>query len=124
MRSTEKGEKVNEVVETLKKAKILMQKGWTTGSMARGPDGNSAWSTSDEACCWCALGSLRAVCKYSADPEDFDVDAYEAARTSIETVLTSRGELDDVTVFNDAQKSVEPVLELFDEAIALAEAGQ
>lgn len=97
------------MIEELKKARALLVKGWTKGSFAKNAQGEKCVPYSDKAVCWCAGGALKVVTDNWSDLWDV-----------VEAELKG-GYLPD---FNDAQETVEPVLALFDKAIAKLEAAQ
>lgn len=76
---------------------------WTKGVYARTADGRGSlgWLPESEVC-WCAIGALRAEC-----PGKWD-----------EATALLAEEVGNVHVFNDAQETVQPVLEAYDRVIA------
>lgn len=111
---------MSETAEILKKAKaLLVEKGWTKECYARGADGEYRLPTSPEATCFCVFGAVQAA--DGADEScDLSPEGWQARRVLTLAAVT-RGYLH-VPWFNDAQESVEPILALFDDAIAMAEA--
>jgi len=103
------------VLSNLKAAReLLAQPGkWTKHVYARDPSGNAVPPRRDNAVCFCALGALRKVTNAFAE------DIIRSEITALEGCLPGPFAID---VFNDAQASVEPVLAVFDEAIAKLEA--
>jgi hypothetical protein len=108
-----------EKIEILQKAKEILSKpgAWLKRTYARTETGISTWGHSPNAVCWCAIGAVQ---KATLSPEE--------TKNSIPDWTKVQGiwdELDrtigDVTVFNDAQETVEPVLEVFDKTIARLE---
>lgn len=154
-------------VEILKRAKDLLQQGWTKNAYARDDFGYSVSETSEDAVCWCANGALwRAVWDLNATSAEcqryarreldaltadgsivrFNDKQTEGATVECEGEGSDWGFSDDYATareavkaevpqtqnefsgglanFNDAQTTNEPVVALFDRAIAKLEAGQ
>lgn len=98
-------------LEILKAARaLLVDKGWTTGASARNALGEPVAPYADDAACFCASGAIIRVSS----------TFYDECRASGELNGFLRESL---MHFNDLQASVEPVLRLFDRAIAKLEAG-
>lgn len=94
-------------VEILKKARGLVEKGWTATVFARDADGLPIHETDRRAVCWCASGALHA----SGSPWGSD------ARTVFIRAIGT-GEIPD---WNDSPgRTQSEVLAAFDKAIALA----
>ena len=93
--------------EVLRNARALIEKpeNWTRYLYARDAKGNNAVPQSEEACAWCALGAITRV------------GGYEKAAPVLKRLVRDA----DVPHFNDTKSHAE-VLDLFDRAIAAAEA--
>lgn len=97
----------------LVRAKGFLQKGWCRNAQGRRADGCYVDPESDEAVSWCAYGALvRAGMKNDSLPKD--APALRHLMTAIRCEDVGPG------VWNNSQKSVEPILKKFDEAIAIA----
>lgn len=97
----------------LVRAKGFLQKGWCRNAQGRRADGRYVDPESSEAVSWCAYGALvRAGMKNGAYPKD---------AAALRHLMTAIG-YEDVGpgVWNNSQKSVEPILKKFDEAISIA----
>jgi hypothetical protein len=92
----------------LKKARKLIERGWTKDACARDKNGLPVAVDSKEACRWCMFGSLLAVARN-------DQGRMEAGAFLAEASNGSYIEL------NERAPNRRPVLAAFDRAIALAE---
>ena len=103
---------MKDVLTTLKEARILLStpKAWTINCLARNAREQAVSPEDETSVCWCAAGAL-----YKVNP-GLDGAALAAWNVLDRTAFEIHGL--SVATFNDAQKSVEPVLELFDRAIA------
>jgi hypothetical protein len=102
-------------LQILKEAReLLAQPGkWTRYWFARDALHAPVKSLSADACCFCALGAVTrfAGCDWS--------EQWREAAAALQGCLPDNTS---VAIFNDAQETVEPVLALFDRAIAKLEA--
>lgn len=106
-------------IDTLRKARGLLEKGWTKGAYARNAEGQKTAWLSPEATCWCARGALLAAAEVNGDFYSENWDNVNKITSIIEhRPCGGLGLLD----FNDAQDTVEPILAVFDEVIAELEA--
>lgn len=104
---------MNTEASVLRAAKKYLERGWVKGTFAVDADGLSTTISGEEACAWCASGAailaermLKAGGKVGC-----------AVGGILDRKAIARG-YGNIALFNDAQDSVEPVLALFDEAIA------
>ena len=100
-------------VEHLRKARKLIDAGWTRDSYARDDKGHTVDRFSDSATCFCALGALDRVVGDSGGIARLE-DAFE----TLSSVLPARCN-GSVVDFNDrVAKDKDEVLAAFDRAIA------
>lgn len=99
-----------ETVEILKAAREKLAKpgAWTKGCTGRNAEGEYVGARDDEACQWCAYGAVLAVMP-PGQPAGMVVNALNAVVPPDSEGFVS---------FNDEAETVEPVLALFDRAIA------
>jgi hypothetical protein len=102
-------ERERRTTRLLRRARALIERGWTRSACARDPNGKVVCPTDKSAICWCAQGALIA----EGVPESRGFWAHAA----VERFLTALGG-EGITVFNDRKGLVEPVLAAFDRAIA------
>jgi len=108
-----------EVVDVLKRARERLAKpgAWTKGEFARDAVGEGVTSCDPHAVCWCALGAVNVEAEGIALPKE-----REAAKDALAVAAgLAKGDTTGVVKMNDSQETVEPVLELFDKAIARLE---
>jgi len=91
------------LVDKLEAGRARVERGWCKSVDAKDESGASVPPESVFACSWCARGATF------LDPEVRRALDHQMPRT-----------YKNLTVFNDAQKSVVPILALFDRAIAWA----
>ena len=107
------------VAEVLTAARwILANVGWTKRAFARDKRGEALWARgnwNDLAVCFCARGAVYAT--------TFDSDSKTMAAVALDAAVTDGDCGNGVAGFNDRQRSVAPVLALFDRVIR-AEAGK
>lgn len=96
----------------LREARGVLERGWTQGSFARDANAYSVSSKNPDATCWCAAGAIQ---KVVGCPE-----AYFIWDAISDVLHDETGQT--ISEFNDSQKTVEPVLEVFDRFIAEWEA--
>jgi hypothetical protein len=97
----------DETTELLIRARGLIERGWCREEFARDAVGNFVDPTGPTAIAWCMNGALIAagvVLPLKKHP------AFRRLKSAIGTAP--------VSVFNDAQETVEPILAAFDRAIA------
>jgi hypothetical protein len=94
-----------EVIKALKKTRALIVKGWTRGWYARNARRQKVDARSKTAVCWCLRGAIERAAGQQA----------LAVERCLHGVLDEHGAL---AIFNDTQKTKEPVLALIDKAIA------
>jgi hypothetical protein len=101
------------VSKSLRKARALVEKGWTKGWFARNAKGRmvTAKPTGHAAVCFCAVGALIRVTGH----DEYTIDEQPEFKALSDAIGSSW--IDD---WNDDQESVEPVLEAFDRAILIA----
>lgn len=92
--------------EKLRKARALIEHGWTRGSLAKTEHGQQVDSLDPRARRFCAVGALDRV---------GGLDCYRHLASVLPPGVKK------VADFNDAQRSKKPVLGLYDRAIARAE---
>ena len=98
-------------------AQSRIRQGWTQNTSARDVDGNPCMSQSSKAVCWCTLGALSAA-KVRDLPEDVRTIVYR----SLEVAVKAFGGPSDTARWNDEpHRTKEDVIEVFDEAIRIAE---
>jgi hypothetical protein len=101
------------VADKLRKAKALIERGWTQGAFARRANGRVIGYESDDASCFCIAGALMRVTPLISD---FERLCHPLTRA------TGSPRLDH---WNDAPgRTQAEVLAAFDKAIELAEGGQ
>lgn len=98
-------------VEILKEARAKIAKGWTRGWFAADSHNRPCEPRNPDACRWCSMGAIYAC----ATQNESGIDAAMAIRASLPDGTYS------IAVWNDAQGSAFPVLELFDKTIARLE---
>jgi hypothetical protein len=98
----------DEVTALLIRARGYLERGWCRWAMAMGAYGYTTHPESDVAVAWCAYGALRAA---GLNDRGF-------AHHPVLVVLRAAIGGGDITLFNDSQETVEPVLAAFDRAIA------
>lgn len=111
------------IVDILRRARarLAVPGRWTRGAYGRTADGKSSLARFERCVCWCAMGAVRAEVYQDAtltNPTVMD----HAVLEPLTRTLIERGYLHGLSVFNDAQTSVGPVLALYDETIARLEA--
>jgi hypothetical protein len=104
------------IIDTLKRARELLTKGWTKRVSARDDNRTPVSCLSEQACSWCALGAVEKSAKSAALGECDHFEQFDETINALSTTLNGS-----VIAFNDAQDRVEPVLELFDKTIARLE---
>lgn len=121
-------------IEALLEVRQLLEKGWCKGAFARDLHGTPVPALSESACQWCLSGAVERACSrrtlsalpgvlnkglYPEYPELVDVPAVRRVFSALAGVLNkgSRYYHELPAPFNDAQDSVEPVLELVDKTI-------
>ena len=107
---------MNAVAQTLADAKDAVRKGWTKGTNARNALGESVKYGSSAAVCWCAGGAL-----FLALSKQRTMKAAHRRRV-IELFSGAAGVKPlDIWVWNDDKnRTVEQVLQAFDNAIGMA----
>lgn len=124
------------VVQVLREAKYAIAiKGWTQGYYARNADGRDVIGHSEGATCFCALGGIQYATKVRGEAPGFfsTSDLELRAKEYLGKALFKRqgpvyGAWHDnaqgmgfIPTYNDhPDRTVEEILSLFDEAIALA----
>lgn len=99
----------SEVREILLKAAALVRRGWCTGAPAKNADGKPVGPRDKDACQWCAIGAIQAIC---GGPEN----GYEA-RYALRQVLGR----DTIQDWNDVYaRNGEMVAKMFEEAAKYA----
>jgi hypothetical protein len=100
------------LIEVLRKARdLLSQPGaWTKGHLARDGAGYPVDPLSGDGACFCIVGAIDFITRDNHEMHD-------AARSELRKGMSGIG----LASFNDSQDTVEPVLELFDKAIARLE---
>lgn len=109
-------------LEILRQARELLsdESRWTKDTYARDVYGNPTMSTSDDAACFCVMGSLRRICRAESDNEPL---VFESAQQLIKTAGLSHC-LSCIPDFNDADnRPHSEVLDLFDRTIQRLEQG-
>ena len=96
----------DETTALLIRARGFLERGWCKGTMAQTALGEHVEPRSSAAVRWCSWGALLAAGMASPD--------YQAV-ARLDGVTSGTG---GIVLFNDAQKTVEPVLAAFDRAIA------
>lgn len=106
------------------RAKLAQPGAWTTGCSARNADGEDVGVCTNDATCWCAYGAVVAVSRPRGDYES----ALEALGVELGVPPVFFGGCDEaieeIANVNDSATRVEPVLELFDLAIAKLESAK
>jgi len=98
----------------LKAREILATPGkWCRGHYAVDSIGSMRGVDSPEACQLCALGAVAKVAGWRT--------AFDNALVKLTEAMQAKHLGSNIPVFNDRCKTVEPVLELYDKAIALCE---
>lgn len=96
------------IKEGLKKARKLIDKGWTKGAFARTKSGKECFSQSPNAVKFCLLGAVSSVF--------LDSSGYDHAKKALARTLPN-SELG-IAQFNDNCKNKQQVLDLIDRAIS------
>lgn len=99
-------------VEILEFSRDLIKKGWVSSCFAQDSDGEEVDPGSPNACSFCALGALIRAMHVLKSSSDVSKQAEGALGKSLSPDFLN------VIHFNDAQHSEEPVVDLFDRAIA------
>lgn len=95
---------MTQTYEVLRKARALIDIGWTKGASARNKRHESTSCLAPNAICWCIGGAIDRAAA------ELDVDSFEA--------YNALGmDLDAIIAFNDSQPSKKPILALFDRAL-------
>lgn len=103
--------KENPVTLHLKRARKLVEKGWTRGALARDRQGREIHVDSKRACRVCSMGALERALK----PTELTYGrAFEALVECLPANYLN------VADFNDSCATKRPVLEAFDRAIELS----
>lgn len=100
------------VTEKLTEVRALLEKGWTSGTLARNAADEVVEVDSPDACKWCLLGGLYRV----TDDEQMQLLAYN-------TLLPYADGVTYLSTFND-ERGHEAVLKLLDDTIAGEKAGR
>lgn len=101
-------------VEVLEFSRDLIKAGWTRGVWAEDREENSVFPDDPGACYFCLSGALQRAVKVLKVTESTFNKAREALRENVPNVYVGLSLIE----FNDAQHSEEPVIDLFDRAIA------
>jgi hypothetical protein len=101
------GTKLDEATRMLMDARGFIETGWCRNTQARAADGSAVEPDSDEAVSWCAYGALVRAGLRNGDMYHSAVLRFKKAAGGL------------VATFNNAQKTVDPVLDAFDRAISL-----
>jgi hypothetical protein len=101
------------------RARISVPGQWTRGAFALNAAGSAAGvrSWSPEATRWCAVGAVDAEVYALGLPDADAADLYVAALRALRGGLPN-GFLMAIADFNDMHETVEPVLAVFDRAVA------
>jgi hypothetical protein len=102
---------IHGATEVLIQARALVVRGWCRGTLARNWFGRSVSPYPRRAVKWCASGALKAAAMTCSSQDHW------LATCRLNGVIPD----DDIVDFNDRQKTVEPVLAAFDQAIALGD---
>ncbi len=95
-------------LDILKAARAKIAQGWCRKWFSQDENGNATEANSDQACKWCALGAIYAIIPANVSA----LDAAMVLRSCLPNGEQS------ISIFNDAQGSAYPILELYDLAIA------
>lgn len=106
----------DEVIEGLKKARTLLENGWTTGKTARNSRGESVGVYDPTACSFCVLGAVWRVGCF-VDPLGGEMEELVRRAIRVRVPLGSHAP----GTYNDAEgRTKEEILSVIDEAIELA----
>jgi hypothetical protein len=107
------------IAKTLVDARGFLERGWCRGTEARTVHGNKVSPCHPDAVSWCLYGAIAAV---NTPFIGSSMNIVERVLQSLNDPHTIRlpADFPKITVFNDRQVSVEPVLAVVDQAIALA----
>jgi hypothetical protein len=105
--------KDNKVLKVLRTARGLVNKGWTTGSLAKNKAGKKVPVKSPEAVCFCAIGALRRAEFKLGTP-----GTAAKARIELRKALPTDAYTNSIVMFNDYSDDKNRVVNLFDRAIA------
>ena len=108
----------NKTLEALKQARSLLAAGWCQRTQARNREGAPVRVESHEAVSFCAMGALRRAIKGATPAENWST--FNKSYDLLDNVAceVSSG----ITHYNDTASDVREVLDLYDRAIAKAEA--
>lgn len=104
-------------LDTIKKALAYYEEGggWTTGKFYRNKQGEFCTASKAVACCAAGILYMQTEDNLFVIPHPTDL------AIDVLTVLVGQRGYHTLATFNDAQKSVEPIKELFREGIAVFE---
>jgi hypothetical protein len=107
---------VSAAADKLRKARALIERGWTQGQYARGEQGSGIDFLKRKAVCFCAAGAIGAANKQWPNSQ-------LPGMKYLSLAVGGDGDEPDVLHWNDApERSQAEVIAAFDKAIALAEA--
>ena len=99
------------VAEVLRKARGYIERGWTRGIFARGPDGAGVSPVDASATCWCSIGAIVAASNY-------DMTVCASASDVLRGVIQGGN----IARWNDdPERTQADVIAVFDKGIAAAE---
>ena len=107
------------VRKILRRAKKLIEGGWTRGNYAVYKDGREVgnWATVDpDKARFCLIGALDHAC-LDVLGRDPGYPISNVIRQRVDRAIESTGSNDGITAWNDSRKSKKPVLEVLDKAI-------
>lgn len=108
---------MKKVANRLRKARALIEKGWTQEAWARAADGANVPFSSRSAVCFCAAGALNRALQVGGHEWGLAEQSWQVLEDAIGVSSSS-----DVVKFNDApERTQAEVLAAFDKAIELAE---
>jgi hypothetical protein len=98
-------------LEGLKKARALIEAGWTQDTWARDAEGEPVWPESEDAVCFCTRGAVRAATRWNG-PERYAM--FELLEGEIPSGMIAQWQ-------DSPERTKEEVLDLFDTVIAKVE---
>jgi hypothetical protein len=107
--------KVSEILEQAR-AKLAAPGGWGQGVFARNKEGIEVGTSAQDAVCFCGSGAVKNACRNLSTTYEYTI-----AREYLRQIISVKYGFCDIITFNDAAgRTVEEVLEVFDDAIKLA----
>lgn len=105
-------------IDTLRKARALVERGWTQGTSARDLSGNGLPEYDSHAVCWCITGALTAIRASRHRTDQEREDELNARRALSTALIRQSANFIALTAWNDdPSRTKNEVLKLFDDTI-------